>query len=242
MKTFNFRSKYNEFITIEFDTDKNTAAAVFNKDGQPVAITKSFDLRNDKLNRVTAAAIAFGGVTYVTKVNNKQEADTFINFNTAQDERKKAARAAREAEAEAKRRKPFEYYLTADSAELCAKMREAVTAQNLRTNGAEVVAYYQKQVADAAAALKKAEAAAASVRALCDKANSMTAAQYADFIAEALEAQYTFADEKEREKRAARKYSNGISAVSERYGITAEAAENALKTEAAAAMFAQPVE
>lgn len=242
MKTFNFRNKYNEFITIEINTNNNTAAAVFQKDGQPVEITKSFDLRNDKLNRVTAAAIAFGGVTFVTKVNNKAEADTFINFNTAQDERKKAARAAREAEAEAKKRKPFDYYLTADSAELCAKMREAVTAQNLRTNGAEVVAYYQKQVADAAAALKKAEAAAASVRALCDKANAMTAAQYADFIAEALEAQYTFADEKEREKRAARKYNSGISAVSERYGITAEAAENALKTEAAAAMFAQPVE
>ena len=242
MKTFNFRNKYNEFITIEINTENNTAAAVLNKDGQPVEITKSFDLRNDKLNRITAAAIAFGGITYVTKVNNKQDADTFINFNTAQDERKRAARAAKAAEAEAKRRKPFEYYLTADSAELCAKMREAVTAQNLRTDGAAVVAYHQKQVADAAAALKKAEAAAASVKKLYGKAEAMTAAEYANFIAEALEAQYLFADEKEREKRAARKYSNGISAVSARYGITAEAAENALKTEAAAAMFAQPVE
>lgn len=242
MKTFNFRNKYNESITIEINTENNTAAAILNKGGQPVEITKSFDLRNDKLNRITAAAIAFGGVTYVTKVINKQEADIFINFNTAQDERKRAARAAKAAEAEAKRRKPFEYYLTADSAELCATMREAVTAQNLRTNGAEVVAYYQKQVAEAAAALKKAEAAAASVRALCDKANSMTAAQYADFIAEALEAQYLFADEKDREKRAARKYANSLAAMSEHFGITSEATEKALQVEAAAAMFAQPVE
>ena len=191
MKNFIFRSKYNKFILIGINTDKNTAMGFLQKDGQPVEITKSFDLRNDKLNRVTAAAIAFGGVTFVAKVNNKQEADTFINFNTAQYERKKAARAAKAAEAEAKRHKPFEYYLTADSAERCAAMTDAVHVREMRENGAEVVAYYQKQLFDARENLRRAEAAYENIKKLADRVALMSDKNYTELVADALEQQYS---------------------------------------------------
>lgn len=199
-------------------------------------LTREFSLSVDGVGKIRSASISVDGNRYSAKVKNGEQAETILRYNRAARARKEAQKAAAEA---APPRKSFEEYEKDNPADLCNLMSNAQAIARARRGDTTELAYYMKQTADLRAQLKKAEEAEQRIKAIFDKAAAMSSADYSRLVVEAVEAQHAHEDETAREKRAKRREDIGTAALAAKYGITAEALTDALKTAAAAAMFAE---
>lgn len=199
-------------------------------------LTREFSISVDGVGKMRSAAIVVDGVRYSAKIKDGEQAAAILNYNKAARNRKEAQKAA--AIAATPPRKSFEEYATENPADLCNLMNSAQAIAKARRGDDSELRYYFKQVADLEAALTKAKAAKEKAQAFHKQAQDMSAAEFAQLVIEATEAQHAHEDEIAREKRAKRKEDSGITALAAKYGITAEALTKALEAEAAAAMFA----
>lgn len=212
-----------------------TAARI---DGVKAALlTREFALSVDGVGKIRSAAVTVDGVRYSAKVKSGEQAEAILKYNKAARARKEAQKAA--AEAAMPQRKTFEEYENENPADLCNLMSNALQIARARRGDTSELAYYCKQTAELRAALEKAEAAEKRIKDIFDKAAMMGSGDYARLVVEAVEAQHAHEDEVAREKRAKRREDIGTAALAAKYGITAEALTDALKTAAAAAMFAE---
>lgn len=198
-------------------------------------LTREFSISVDGVGKMRSAAIVVDGVRYSAKIKDGEQATAILNYNRAARNRKEAQKAA--AIAATPPRKSFEEYEKDNPADFCAIMHNAQAIAKARRGDDSDLRYYFKQVADLQAALTKAKAAKEKAVVFHKQAQDMSAAEFAQLVIEATEAQHAHEDEIAREKRAKRKEDSGITALAAKYGITAEALTKALEAEAAAAMF-----
>lgn len=222
----------------EGDTRKVTfyGSAARIEDVKAALLTREFSISVDGVGKMRSAAVVVDGNRYAAKIKTGEQAAAILNYNRAARARKEAQKAAAEA---APARKTFAEYETANPAELCNLMANALQIARAKRGDTAELAYYMKQTAELRAALKKAEAAEQRVKAIFDAAAAMSDADYSRLVVEAVEAQHAKEDEDAREKRAKRREDSGVAALAAKYGITAEALTAALETAAAASMFAE---
>lgn len=199
-------------------------------------LTREFALSVDGVGKIRSAAVTVDGTRYSAKIKSGEQAEAVLKYNKAARARKEAQKAAA---AVMPARKAFEDYENENPADLCNIMSTALQIARARRGDTQELLYYRKQVIDLKAQLAKAEEAEKRIKAIFDKAAAMSDADYARLVVEATEAQHAHEDEVAREKRAKRREDSGISALAAKYGITAEALTDALKTAQAAAMFAE---
>ena len=222
----------NEKKTITF---YGTAARI--ESVRAALLTREFSLSVDGVGKIRSASISVDGVRYSAKVKSGEQAETILKYNRAARARKEAQKAAAAAMTPA--RKSFEEYEKDNPAELCNRMATALQVARARRGDTSELAYYCKQTAELRKQLAKAEEAEKRIKDIFDRAAAMRAEDYAALIVEAVEAQHCYEDEQAREKRAKRREDIGISALAEKYGITAEQLTDALTTAQAAALFEQ---
>lgn len=200
-------------------------------------LTREFSLSVDGVGKLRSAAVTVDGNRYSAKIKSGEQAAAILKYNRAARARKEAQKAAAAAAMPA--RKAFAEYENENPADLCNRLATALQIARARRGDTQELQYYIKQTADLRAQLAKAEQAEKRIKELFDKAAAMREADYAALIVEAVEAQHCYEDEQAREKRATRREDIGISALAEKYGITAEQLTDALTTAQAAAMFAE---
>lgn len=199
-------------------------------------LTREFALSVDGVGKIRSAAVTVDGVRYSAKIKNGEQAEAVLKYNRAARARKEAQKAAAEA---MPKRKAFEEYESANPADLCNIMSNALQIARAKRGDTQELTYYHKQVTDLRAQLAKAEAAEQRIKGIFDRAAAMSDGDYSRLIVEAVEAQHAHEDEVAREKRAKRREDSGVAALAAKYGITAEQLTSALQTAQAAAMFAE---